>query len=115
MAAAKLAVQAAMARRMFHAAGLYRWVLRNLATLPEEGNVREFYCAQARSVRARRHTAGGRTHAASRFPQEFNSNTREARPDALAYLWQDAEEKVAWLLKKYDAPGAAAPAPRGGR
>ncbi len=49
--AGRLAVEAAMAKRMFAAPKLYRWVLRNLKTLPEEGNVRQFYLAQARSVR----------------------------------------------------------------
>ena len=48
--AGRLAVEAAMAKRMFAAPKLYRWVLKNLRTLPEDGNVRQFYLAQARSV-----------------------------------------------------------------
>ncbi|CAE7347188.1 LYRM9 [Symbiodinium sp. KB8] len=91
MAAQKLAVEAALARRMFHAPRLYRWVLRNLQELPAEGGERDYYCQMARA--------------------EFDANSFETRPDELALLWQESEEKVDWILQKYGRGGVKTPLP----
>ena len=50
-AARELALHAAVAKRMFRAPVLYRWVCRNLRTLPSEGGVRHHYLSMARGVR----------------------------------------------------------------
>ena len=45
-----MAVRQAMAKRMFDTPKLYRWVVRNLRTLPPEENIRNFYLVEAREV-----------------------------------------------------------------
>lgn len=112
MAAQKLAVEAALARRMFHAPRLYRWVLRNLQELPAEGGERDYYCQMARAVRVFAAEIGTVVHdiTALHTPPPViprNSTQTASRPDPTSWPSCGRKVKKKWIGSCRNTEGAA--------